>query len=115
MDNNKVKNNNLIDENLYDEFIQCLYDDLNLANADKVLFNLIKQLNQAVRSKNDIKVNILYETLMKMLNVLGINLSSIVLNDEDYQNLEQWENHKSKKEYEQADKLREKLMKRGIL
>lgn len=112
---NLIENNGVFDEDLYNEFLDCLYDDLNLANADKVLFDLLKQLNQAVRRKNNLKINQLHETLMKMLNVLGLNLKPVVLNEEDYQNLEQWEQYKLEKDYEQADKIREKLMKRGIL
>ena len=79
------------------------------------MFDLIKQLNPAVRNKNDRVISELTITLKKMLKVLGLNISAVVLNREDYQNLEQWEQYKLEKNYEQADVLRGKLIERGIL
>lgn len=112
---NKFKSGGSYNKELYKEFLDCLYDDLNLANAEKVLFDLIKKLNQAVRSKNDPVISELTVTLKKMLKVLGLNISAVVLNREDYQNLEQWEQYKLEKNYEQADAIRGKLIERGIL
>lgn len=108
------KNSNF-NEAMMKDFLDCLYDDLNLANADKVLFDLVKQLNQAIRSENSDKVSELYNTLNKMNKVLGLCFTPVVLNKEDYQNLDLWEEYKKNKNYEEADKVRDLLMERGIV
>lgn len=112
---NEIEKNDTINEAIMQEFMACLYDDLSVANADKVLFDLIKQLNQSIRSKKSLDVSQLYNTLNKMMNILGLSFTPVVLNKEDYQNLGKWEEYKKEKNYEAADKIREKLMKRGIL
>ena len=112
---NGIEESDAINDAIMQEFMECLYDDLSVANADKVLFELIKQLNQSIRSKNTVEINELLNTLNKMVKVLGLFFTPVVLNKEDYQNLGQWEEYKKEKNYEAADKIREKLMKRGIL
>ena len=112
---NKIEENDDYSETLYNEFLNCLNDDLNLANAEKVLFDLVKKLNQALRSKNSKDINELLNTLNKMIDILGLSFSPVVLKKEDYQNLEEWERFKKEKNYEEADKIRDLLMKRGIL
>lgn len=114
----QINNLELSDEfsdNLYNKFLEGLKDDLNVANADQFLFETIKRLNQALRQKNNGEVVKLLNTLEKMINVLGLSFDVTVLNDEDYTLLETWNNLKSDKKYDEADKIREKLIKRGIL
>lgn len=112
---NKAAQDDGYKEEIYKEFLDCLYDDLNLANADKVMFELIKNLNQELRSKKTAKIRESYNTLKKMNNILGLNFTAVVLNKEDFQKLDKWEVLKQEKKYDEADQIRKKLMERGIL
>lgn len=112
----KVEKNNILDE-LYSKFLNELQNDLNVASANTVIFELIKKINQELRKKEfDISLLQSYEcTLDKMLFVLGYEMEEIELDEVDFELFKAWENAKANKEFEVADLLRNRLIQRGRL
>lgn len=101
----------------YGRFMEAMEDDMNTPNAYSVIFDIVKVINQTVRSK-DIDMQRLSElaaSLMKMLDVLGISYHHLTLTAEDRSIYEKWQEAKSQKDFESADKYREILQERGIL
>lgn len=101
----------------YGRFMEAMEDDMNTPNAYSVIFDIVKVINQTVRSK-DVDMQRLSEltaSLMKMLDVLGISYHHLTLTVEDRSIYEKWQEAKSRKDFESADKYREILQERGIL
>lgn len=101
----------------YGRFMEAMEDDMNTPNAYSVIFDIVKVINQTVRSK-DVDMQRLSEltaSLMKMLDVLGISYHHLTLTFEDRSIYEKWQEAKSQKDFESADKYREILQERGIL
>ena len=100
-----------------DKFIASLADDLNTANALMELYNLVKEANQLVRSREvDFeKLGNISMTLKDMFYVLGLNIERRVLNEEELRLYQDYLNFKKEKNFEKSDELREKLIKLGIL
>ncbi len=105
------------DDELYDKFLEEMSDDLNTPNAYSVIFEAVKALNSAIRTKDiDItKIASLTGAIEKMLDVLGIRYEHLVLTSEDRETYETWMSAKTNKDFEKADELRDILIKRGIL
>ena len=101
----------------YGRFMEAMEDDMNTPNAYSVIFDIVKVINQTVRSK-DVDMQRLSEltaSLMKMLDVLGISYHHLTLTVEDRSIYEKWQEAKNQKDFESADKYREILQERGIL
>ena len=105
------------DEESYRHFLDQLDDDMNTPNAYEVIFNTVKQLNTALRSKEiDFETVSKYRNAVeKMLNVLGINVDKVVLSDEDKELFVKWNDAKSAKDFAKADEYRNELTARGLL
>ena len=105
------------DEESYRHFLDQLDDDMNTPNAYEVIFNTVKQLNTALRSKEiDFETVSKYRnTVEKMLNVLGIVVDKVVLSDEDKELFAKWNDAKSAKDFAKADEYRNELTARGLL
>ena len=105
------------DEESYRHFLDQLDDDMNTPNAYEVIFNTVKQLNTALRSKEiDFETVSKYRNAVeKMLNVLGINVDKVVLSDEDKELFAKWNDAKSAKNFAKADEYRNELTARGLL
>ncbi|MBQ6654363.1 MAG: cysteine--tRNA ligase [Erysipelotrichaceae bacterium] len=101
----------------YNEFLQDMEDDLNTPNAYTVMRDVVKQLNQSLRSRvidGDI-VSKDYNALRMMLDILGIRIDKLEFSDEDKKLYQQWMDAKAAKDFATADSLREQLQQRGIL
>ena len=105
------------DEESYRHFLDQLDDDMNTPNAYEVIFNTVKQLNTALRSKEiDFETVSKYRNAVeKMLNVLGINVDKVVLSDENKELFAKWNDAKSAKDFAKADEYRNELTARGLL
>ena len=105
------------DEESYRHFLDQLDDDMNTPNAYEVIFNTVKQLNTALRSKEiDFETVSKYRNAVeKMLNVLGIVVDKVVLSDEDKELFAKWNDAKSAKDFAKADGYRNELTARGLL
>ena len=100
-----------------DKFIASLADDLNTANALMELYNLVKEANQLVRSKEvDFeKLGNISATLHDMFFVLGIDIERRILSDEELRLYQDYLNYKKEKNFEKSDELRGQLIELGIL
>ena len=105
------------DEESYRHFLDQLDDDMNTPNAYEVIFNTVKQLNTALRSKeiDFVTVSKYRNAVEKMLNVLGINVDKVVLSDKDKELFAKWNDAKSAKDFAKADEYRNELTARGLL
>lgn len=101
----------------YQEFLSQMEDDLNTPNAYMVIFDTVKLLNQALRMKdiNFDEVSKHYNAIKKMLNILGIDIKEVKMNEDDLNTYRKWNDAKAIKDYENADKYRSQLIEKGIL
>lgn len=108
---------NDMDEESYQAFLKNMQDDLNIANAQMELYEVIKKLNQTLRQKpvNYTEVSMLNNSAIAMLEILGISFDLPKLNDEDRSEYQAWMSAKEIKDFVSADKHRAYLMERGIL
>ena len=106
-----------INEEKYNEFLSQMKDDLNTPNAYMVIFDTVKLLNQCLRSKeidySEVAEN--YNAIIKMIDILGIKIDKVVLEQEDVENFNKMNEAKQNKDFETADKYRTILLEKGIL
>lgn len=102
---------------LWKTFLDAMSDDLNTPNAFSVVFETNKQLNQALRVReiNPETVSQLVNTLEGMMYVLGIKITRVVLDDEDFDLYQKWNDAKAIKDFATADIYRQKLIEKGVL
>ena len=100
-----------------EKFIEALADDLNTANALAELYNLIKESNQTIRSREiDFeKLNNQFKTLTDMFNVLGLNIEYVKLGAEDLDLYQQYLAAKQEKNFAKSDEIRQILIQKGIM
>ncbi|MBQ4634484.1 MAG: cysteine--tRNA ligase [Bacilli bacterium] len=118
-------------KNIQEEFETTMDNDFNTSLAISNLFNYITDINKAIQRKENEKVVNIIGAIKDMYNVLGLfqeNPDDVIksiknkylkLNsvNEEYINklIEKRLEHKKNKEYELADKIRDNLLKRGII
>ena len=100
-----------------DNFLSALASDLNTANALMEVYNIVKQINATIRSKDVDYVNLnnLFKTLNDMLYVLGLPLSYVKLTEEDKNLLQKYKICRENKDFENSDKYRKLLVEKGIM
>lgn len=100
-----------------DQMVEALSDDLNTSLALTQILGQVKILNQAMRNKDKDNAMISkgYQTLLRMLDVVGFVHEVKVLSDEDIELYQHWQSEKAAKNFEVADQLREKLQAKGII
>ena len=101
----------------YKKFMLAMEDDLNTPNAYAVIFEVVKQINQKMRTKDLDYISLAKDAkcLMKCLDILGIVYPNISLSDDDKEIYKEWINAKNEKNFEKADTLRNVLIDKGIL
>lgn len=100
-----------------DSFIDAMANDCNIANAKTELFALMKQINLDLRTK-DIDNQILlndYESLLTMVNILGLKFDIKILTDEDKKLIEEFNVARAEKNFDKADILRKELIEKNLL
>ena len=107
--------NDIKDESLIDKFIDTLLDDLNTSNAQTVVFEITKYLNQALRGKDFEILAKYYNTLRVCIELLGLVFEEIKLSDSDRELFEKWNEFKMNKDFTSADEIRKILIERGLL
>lgn len=105
------------DPQMMQEFIDALNDDLNTPNAISVVYEVVKTINQTLRSRPMPTEKLASSTkaLETMLSVLGIELDVIHLSEEDKKMYRDWRKAVKEKEFAVADSYRSKLQEKGIL
>lgn len=100
-----------------DNFLLALADDLNTSNALSELFALIKEANQELRKRplDLAKLEGIFASLTKMLDIFGLNISYPLLTKEDKDLYNKYLELKKEKRFEESDKLRDELISRHII
>ncbi|WP_294729478.1 cysteine--tRNA ligase [uncultured Faecalibaculum sp.] len=102
---------------LWDAFMTAMDDDLNTPNATAAVFETVKKLNQAARTRTPDLQQLadLEKTLEDMLYVLGIRFDLPRLSDQDKALWHQWKDAVKARDFETADTCRATLQARDIL
>lgn len=105
------------DEASYRSFLDQLDDDMNTPNAYTVIFETIKKINQGlrIREKDWNTLNALKNSVIKMLDILGIVIERTVLSEEDKETFVKWNQAKQEKNWDDADTYRKALQEKGLL
>ena len=114
----QLKNGNLnAKECNIDSFLLALADDLNTSNAIAAIFETLKEANVTLRSNPvDLgKLETIFANLKAMLSILGIKLSYPLLTKDDVDLYNQYLAFKAEKNFIESDKIRDLLIKKGIL
>ena len=110
-------NDDSINLDAYQKFLDAMQDDLNTPNAYGEIFEVVKLINQGLRNKEkdylDINRNV--NTLKKELDILGIRYDEISLSDQDKKLYNDWLDAKNVKDFDLADKYRAQLIEKGLV
>ena len=98
-------------------FLDAMADDLNTANALAYLYSVVKDMNQAIRTRDIdfVNLNNLFKSLNDMLYVLGLEIPYKVLSDEDKVLYKEYLDSKANKDFAKSDEIRQKLIEKGIM
>ena len=99
------------------EFLEALCDDLNTPNALTIVYKTVKEINVALRT-NPLDINrleVLFYSLSKMIEILGLQFDYPLVNDEDRLNYELYMKARNDKDFEKADMYRKVLIERNLL
>ena len=117
--NIKLQLNNVdskeLDNELMDKFTDTLLDDLNTSNAQTVVFEVTKLLNQSLRGKDFNLLAKYYNTLKECVDILGLVFNERELSLEDKELFNKWNEFKANKDFNSADEIRKILMERNLL
>ncbi len=98
------------------EFTKQMENDLNTPNVLTLLHNNVKYINNAIRNKEKVKIDVSINIFNDILNVLGIKVEGIIdMSDEDIEEYRAMDRARGDKNFELADQIRMKLSKKGIL
>jgi cysteinyl-tRNA synthetase len=92
-----------------DLFRQLMNDDVNTPNVVTQIYDLLKQMN---KEKDTKRLSVIYQTTKVILDVLGI-MPLYELSDETLVTYKLWEEARSNKDFERADRLRDQLFQKG--
>lgn len=95
------------------EFLLAIEDDLNFANSTKVIWNLIHAINNCIKFKEFNKLFNLCEELLWCLSIYGIEPKNLH-NKNNVKLIKEWSNKLKNKNFVEADKLREKIIKKKL-
>lgn len=111
--------NNDFCEEVVNEFNNSMEDDFNTANALSAIMKLVKEINKVIRVNKYTEDNlnymlILHKTLKTLLNIFGIDFEINSLDNEIKEMIKRRDEARSKRDFNTADALRTKLLKKGI-
>ena len=100
-----------------DNFINAMADDLNTANALMELYNLIKESNMTIRTREiDFeKLNNQFKTLTDMFEVLGLDIHYVVMGEPERKLYQDYLEAKLNKDFVKSDEIRNELINLGIM
>ena len=101
----------LSDDEIIKQFMKIMDHDFNTPNVMTLVYDLLKQIN---KSSDPNRTAVLYHTVKKILNILGI-MPRFELRDDVLSMYREWETARSEKNFRLADQLRSKLTEQGWL
>lgn len=115
--NLNININNLgnLDYNTKDStFEEYMNDDFNTPNVITHLLSLVKELNGELR-KNGTEALLLTNKILTITNILGLVYDMPTLSENQIDTYNKWNEARTNKDFEKADKYRNILIKEGIL
>lgn len=104
------------DEVSVNKFLECMADDLNTANGQMVIYDVVKEINTLVRQKGQLELLAQkVKSLMAMLDIFGIKYQVLELSNEDKELFAKWNEYKAQKDFANADIIRNELINKGLL
>ena len=99
------------------KFVESLANDLNTANALAELYNLIKESNQTIRTReiDFVKLNNQFKTLTDMFYILGLNIECVKMGVEERNLYNQYLAAKQEKNFAKSDEIRQMLISKGLM
>lgn len=104
-----------VDENDKNAFIEYMDQDLNCQNVMTLLSQLLKDLNNALRNKDYSLLSKKRNMIKQIMDILGVKLTYNPLSSCDREIYSKWNEAKSNKNFEEADKYRNVLIEKGII
>ncbi|MDE6241912.1 MAG: cysteine--tRNA ligase [Anaeroplasmataceae bacterium] len=104
-----------LDETDVKEFEDYMNQDFNVQNVMMLIERITKELNVSIRSKNIEITSRKWNTLHKILHILGINLFVNPMNQPQLEVYEKWNEARQNKDFDAADVYRKQLVDWGIL
>ena len=100
-----------------DNFLNALADDLNTANALKELYDILKEINLQIRTKETdyAKLNDLFKTLTDMFYVLGLDITYVKFDNDISALYKEYLLSKENKDFAKSDILRKQLIEKGVM
>lgn len=122
LENINIKNN-IVFENFHKKkydisfFVKHLANDLDVSNAITDLFIFFKDVNKELNSdkKNINKLIIFFEKIKNMLFLLGLKIKFYKVSLKDRFLYFRYHKYLNNKNYVESDKIRKKLLKKGII
>jgi cysteinyl-tRNA synthetase len=119
----------VLDETFVERFNIAMRDDFNTSEAIAVLFEVIKELNRAVKEENAEQATLYYSTLRHLTNILGlvqynvdeflksdIGQEALGLSEADITDfIQQRVDAKKNKDFARADEIRQSLLAQGVV
>ena len=96
-----------------DKINKIMDNDMDTPNLITYLLDLVKELNNKIRSKEDFIET--YDKIQLVNYVLGLVYNKVTLSDEDKETYNKWIEARNNKDFESADKYRNVLMEKGII
>ena len=99
------------------KFLDALADDLNTANALAELYNVLKDVNQAIRNRDaDLnELNNMFKTLTDMFYVLGLDITYVKFDDNISRLYQEYLQSKENKDFAKSDEIRKVLIEKGVM
>ena len=101
----------------YEEYMNSLANDLNVANALSVIDREVKEINSLSAKKDDDMSRLadLVATISELYDILGLRFNLPVIGDEERKLLADFNLARKNKDYAKSDELRPILMQKGLL
>ncbi len=114
LDDHHQKGENI--QTFIDRFVTEMANDINTANAITVLYDLNKQINKDLRSRErSYPLTDLLATFDTMLSVLGLKMNVKPLSADELTLVKEWMNARLAKNFVQADLLKQSIVDKGIM
>ncbi|MDE6661346.1 MAG: cysteine--tRNA ligase [Anaeroplasmataceae bacterium] len=109
------KNVDSLDDSNMKEFEEYMNQDFNVQNVMMLIEKITKELNVSIRSKDLETTSRKWNTLHKILHILGIKLFVDPMNDSQLEVYRKWNTARQNKDFDAADTYRKQLVDWGIL